>query len=326
MVGLNISAGLSSVVAIYITIPFILVPQILLSGTIVQFDNLHPSVTRRVYVPVVGDLMVSRWAYEALTVEQFKKNYFEKHFFEYDQKVSNAHFISAFLVPRLQYLLEESLRLKSMDVENTSRIERNLRIIRSELIDIHLTHEVPPFEYLGMITPDGFTQEIVDEATGYLIFVRLTFNNIGNKARADRDNVYNELIGTTGADAVFSLKQQNYNKSLADWLLNNKEVNKYLETDNRIIRKFEPIFMLPSHNWGRAHFYAPAKKFNNQYVDTLWFNLSVVWLASLLLFISLQLNLLGRLFLYFETWKIRKDSKKEELILIKAPVAKEQLN
>jgi amino acid transporter len=59
MMGLNISAGLNSVVAIYITIPFILVPQILLSGTIVQFDNLHPSITRRIYVPVVGDLMVS---------------------------------------------------------------------------------------------------------------------------------------------------------------------------------------------------------------------------------------------------------------------------
>ncbi|HPF94239.1 MAG TPA: ATP-binding cassette domain-containing protein, partial [Tenuifilaceae bacterium] len=89
MLGLNISAGLNSVVAIYITIPFILVPQILLSGTVVQFDNLHPAITRRVYVPAVGDIMVSRWAYEALAVEQFKKNPFNAHFFNHEQVASS---------------------------------------------------------------------------------------------------------------------------------------------------------------------------------------------------------------------------------------------
>jgi amino acid transporter len=34
MLGLNISSGLNSVVAIYITIPLIIIPQLLFSGTI----------------------------------------------------------------------------------------------------------------------------------------------------------------------------------------------------------------------------------------------------------------------------------------------------
>ncbi|MFT5570171.1 MAG: ABC-type multidrug transport system ATPase subunit, partial [Cyclobacteriaceae bacterium] len=67
MVGLNISAALNSIITIYILIPFILVPQLLLGGAMISFDDLHSNFTNKKYVPVVGDLMVSRWAYEALS-------------------------------------------------------------------------------------------------------------------------------------------------------------------------------------------------------------------------------------------------------------------
>ena len=35
--------------------------------------------------------MASRWAYEALTVAQFKDNEYEKRFFEFDKKMSFAN-------------------------------------------------------------------------------------------------------------------------------------------------------------------------------------------------------------------------------------------
>jgi ABC-type multidrug transport system ATPase subunit len=312
MIGLNISAGLNSVVTIYITIPFILVPQILLSGTVVQFDNLHPAITQRVYVPVVGDLMVSRWAFEAMSVEQFKGNDFQKHFFKHEQTISNAHFKSAFIVPRLQTLLEESQRLYAIEGYSNKRFRRNLDIVRNEFIALHLTEDVPPFEFIGNLNPADFTQEVADEANGYLFFIRMTFTNIANMARSRKDSVYTALVDSLGTDAVYRLRQQNFNKSLADWLLNTSEVNKYLETDSRIIRKFEPIFMIPEHNWGRAQFYAPVKRFNNQLVDTIWFNLAVIWMASLALFVTLQINLLGSIIKYFETLRLRKMIKREQ--------------
>ncbi len=303
MMGLNISSGLNSVVSIYITIPFILVPQILLSGTVVQFDNLHPAITKKIYVPIVGDLMISRWAYEALAVEQFKKNEFEKHFYHSEQTISNAHFTSAFLVPRLQNLLEESHRLYSQENFSDPRYGRNLKIIRNEFTALHLNGKVPPFEFLGLLNQNEFTDEVADEALGYIFFVRLTYNDITAQARHKKDSIYNALVDSLGSNEVFALKQKNYNKAMADWLLNNNEVNKFLETDNRIIQKYEPIFMTPNHSWGRAHFYAPVKHFNNQEVDTIWFNLAVIWLGSLLLFITLQINLLGGLISYVESIK-----------------------
>jgi ABC-type multidrug transport system ATPase subunit len=309
MMGLNISAGLNSVVAIYITIPFILVPQILLSGTIVQFDNLHPSITRRIYVPVVGDLMVSRWSYEALAVEQFKKNPFEKNFFEYEQRNSNATFVSTFQVPRLQTLVEECIRLNDQQQKFDYRFERNLKLIRNELLFLARSGNVPPFEFLQMLNPVSFTEEIADELAGYLFFVRLTHNDIASETKHQRDSVYNAIADSIGSDGLYELRSKNYNKALADWVLNTLEVNKYLETEGRIIRKYEPIFMRPEHHWGRAHFYAPVKKFNNQYVDTIWFNLAVIWMASMLLFATLQINLIGWIISHVENIRLRKQSK-----------------
>lgn len=71
MLGLFISSAFNSVVTIYILVPFLLIPQLLLGGVVVKFDELHDSVTDKVYVPLAGDLMASRWAFEALSVEQF---------------------------------------------------------------------------------------------------------------------------------------------------------------------------------------------------------------------------------------------------------------
>ncbi|MFH2143016.1 MAG: ATP-binding cassette domain-containing protein, partial [Bacteroidota bacterium] len=101
MLGLNISAALNSVVTIYILIPFILVPQLLLSGTIVKFDKLHKSIVSEKYVSVLGDLMTSRWAYEALAVNQFKNNEFNKNFYEIKREKSRTQYISTFLIANL---------------------------------------------------------------------------------------------------------------------------------------------------------------------------------------------------------------------------------
>ena len=55
MLGLNISSTFNSVVTIYILIPILLIPQILLSGAIVKFDKLNPSLASQTVVPIAGE-------------------------------------------------------------------------------------------------------------------------------------------------------------------------------------------------------------------------------------------------------------------------------
>ena len=107
MLGLNISAGMRTAVSIYILIPLLLVPMLLLGGAMIKFDDLHKSISKKIYVPVIGDAMVTRWAYEALMVEQFKSNKFEKPFFKYEMEISQTDWYTSFLLPTLKVKIDE---------------------------------------------------------------------------------------------------------------------------------------------------------------------------------------------------------------------------
>jgi ABC-type multidrug transport system ATPase subunit len=97
LLGLIISAGMRTAISIYILIPLLLVPQLLLGGAMIKFDELHQSFSKKIYVPFIGDIMATRWAYEAISVEQFRANRYEKPFFEYNMKKSQTDWYASFL-------------------------------------------------------------------------------------------------------------------------------------------------------------------------------------------------------------------------------------
>ena len=305
MLGLNISAGLNSVVAIYILIPLILVPQLLLSGTIVPFDNLHRKLTDKIYVPFVGDIMVSRWAFEALAVVQFKENQFEKHFFPYELQISTAAYNTSYLIPKVQNKLDESIRLKSSN-DNGAGLSNRLVVIKNELIKLQTESGKPPFEYLGKLNSAEFSDDVFEEAVGYLFFLKKYYYEKADSAIKKKDSVYNHLLATIGSDGFLKLKQEYHNKALADYVLNTQELDKMIEVPTQIVRKKDPIFMMPTMNWGRAQFYAPMKKFNNQYVDTVWFNIAFIWIFTLFFAVTLQFDILRRVITYFNNLRLRR--------------------
>ena len=59
LIGLLLSQCLNTVVAIYITIPILLIPQILLCGLVVDFSDLNSKSTTN-NVPLIGDVIPLR--------------------------------------------------------------------------------------------------------------------------------------------------------------------------------------------------------------------------------------------------------------------------
>jgi hypothetical protein len=53
--------------------------------------------------------------------------------------------------------------------------------------------------------------------------------------------------------------------------------------------------MRPDSHVGRAQFYAPYKMLGNLRIETLLFNMLVIWLMNLFLYVTLYFNLLKRL-------------------------------
>jgi ABC-type multidrug transport system ATPase subunit len=309
LLGLNISSGFKSVVAIYILIPLLIIPQLLLSGLPVKFDDLHRSLTSKIYVPLIGDLMVSRWAYEALAVEQFKNNRYEKNFYAFDQEISDATYKTSFLIPRLQNMVDECKRLTD-EPSAGGMINKNLRIIHREIEKLGSSNtRLFPFEaeYLDALGLGEFDEEIYTQLSDYLTYARLQYTDVAREASQRKDEVYEKLADSLGSQGVFRLRQDYSNNKLTEYVTNRMELDKIIQVDDRLVQKKDPIYMIPDSDFGRAQFYAPFKKFNGQLYDTKWFNLGIIWAFSFLLYVTLLLDVLRRVLDYLESIRLSRE-------------------
>jgi hypothetical protein len=279
---------------------------LLFSGAIVPFDKLHKKITTSVYVPIIGDLMTSRWAYEALAVEQFKNNPFQKEFFDVEQKMSEASYHTSFLIPRLNLMVENLERNYNNESEERNNRWR-LDILRNELDRLGRRSEVPFVFPVEKLTVDSFSLQVADEAKQYLEFVSSVMEEKLQEVSKERDQVYEALVEKMGSrEAVLELRNQNHNRALSDLLLNRNMINKIEITRNRLIRKKDPIYMIPESRTGRAHLYAPVKRLGDKQIDTFWFNIVFIWITSLILYVILYFDLLKMLVNYFEGIRIRR--------------------
>ncbi|MBI9067049.1 MAG: ATP-binding cassette domain-containing protein [Salinivirgaceae bacterium] len=304
-VGLNISSALNSVVNIYILIPFFLVPQLLLSGVIVPFDTLNSGFSNKKEVPLVGDLMASRWAFEALAVTQFTKNEYASYFYEHDKNLANYTFISGYKIPALKSILDECHRNVSMNKKIKSTVAQ-LKILNHEISLLQTASHIYNDTIANKITIDYLNDEVHKQANRHLKTLSKYFASLQRVEYAKRDETYKELAADIGDFNVLVLKQKHYNESLADWLLDRRGDKKLVLTKNGFVRKKDPVYFEPDSRIGRAHFYAPVKKISSLKIDTLWFNLAVLWLMSFVLYLTLLNKTLKRLLVFFENLSFKK--------------------
>ncbi len=304
LIGLNISSGLDSVIAIYILIPLILVPQLLLGGAMIHFDDLHKSISSKKYVPLVGNLMTTRWAYEALAVHQFKNNKFEKYFFDDEQIISSADYKTSFLIPRLRNKLEFCMRRKDSGIDSIALV-RDLKIISNEMAHLIRETDLPPFEYIQMLNAQDFNESVMEHAYGYLYYIEMNLLDEMEKANKRKEETYNLLVEQLGRDGFVDFKQQYYNKKLADILLNRDEINKIYEIDDALIQKKDPVYMNPTSNIGRAHFYAPVKIINQVKIETIWYNIFMMWVGCGILYFALYFDLIRKGIKYLESLNLK---------------------
>lgn len=305
MIGLNISAALDSVVTIYILIPLILVPQLLLSGVIVKFDKLHKNVASPNHVPFSGDLMTSRWAYEALAVTQFKDNKFQKHFFSEEQAKSQAGFITNYLVPELENRLQ-ICKQYIQDEEQKDALKHELQVIKNEIIKLDRRNKIIKAGFTNNLQPQTFSPKVIKQTDAFLDQVRKFYSQKYSEASQLLDKEIEKTIKKyNGKDRLAEIRQNYHNDHLGNLVLNKQEIHKIIEYDNHLIQIAEPIYKIPQSKNGRAHFFAPVKRLGAVYIDTLWFNVMVIWFTSLLLYIILVFDLLRKSIEFFGRLKIK---------------------
>lgn len=308
MLGLNISAAFNSVVTIYISVPFLIIPQLILSGVIVKFDKLNPLLTQPGSVPWSGEMMTSRWAYEALAVNQFKNNNFEKHFYPFDKVISNAQYKKVYWIPKLQNKLtkiEDELKDKNI---NQSILMQDIQLVKNEILKENekMKSKVPyPFniEEIQALSINTISSEVINNIRTYLFDLNNYYIDLENIARKKKDEKARSMQKTPKEKEAFvKLEEDNENEALNQLVTNSNDISgeRCMEKDGKLIRRIDLVFYDPEDsNFGGAHFYAPRKKFLGVYIDTLYFNTAVIWLMTLILWITLYFDVFKNILEYF---------------------------
>jgi len=304
VIGLNISAGLNSMATAYIVIPFIVVPQLLFSGVMIPFDRLNNLYNNPEYVPLIGEMMPSRWAYEAVAVHQFKGNKFSREFFEIEQTRSN----NAYQADRIN---EIKLRLNdiwynSLEGEVPESAEASMRLVRNEMDDLARNGVIASFESMEGFTRTGFNETVYQTAFESLERARDDYIRKRNEAYRLKDRKTVQMVKELGGEEVFvQMKKQYTNDRLEDLLLNKNQF--ITEWNYRLVRKTEPIYQVPRSRIARAQLFAPVKQLGPLTFDTYWFNMLVIWISILVLYITLVYDVLHKFANWNQIRKLRKN-------------------
>lgn len=279
LIGLLLSQCLNSVVSIYISIPILLIPQILLCGLVVSFTDLTPGSTTG-NVPLIGNVIPSRWAYEALAVTQFTDNDYKAPTF----RVSQVKYEQQYY--RLAYLYELDSQLKTLHDE-----ELRGRDVKPHHMDI-IRKGLPTLaDVTGMAPYDGdygyaSLQRYFDRADSIMA-------DRCNRAALAEDRMVVAAIKAIGKDRMISLKRDNYNLQLENFVLNADTKRLYDIIDGHIVPRAGYIYLTPRTHFGNAPFYSSVKMLGSTPVKTLWFNTVILAVMSFIIGLLLYLDVPG---------------------------------
>lgn len=314
MLGLNISATFNSAVTIYIVIPLLMIPMMVLSGAMFSFEKLNRAVGSINRVPLVAEFMVTKWGYEALVVHQFKDNDFQKVFFEIEKIQRNADFKVVHYIPELEKRVNYCI--ENLGEKNNPEIKKKfddaLAVIRRAVLTETSTYSKSiPYNYTDRLTPEKFDEEAAYPLIDYVDALKRFYNEIFLAQSQKRERIVEYLVSTN--PKLYEGKRRAYhNESISDLATKFTEKNKILQYKDELVQQNDPVFRdpLPNHILDfRSHFLAPRKHFLGMYFDTFWFNLSAIWVMTILLYITLYYESLKKLIELFSKIKLPSLSK-----------------
>ena len=299
VLGLNISSAFNSAVTVYILIPLLIIPQMILSGLLFDFDKLNDYITNKSKVPLVADMMVSRWAYEAIATNQFVDNEYQKDLYKFEQREKEADYIASFYIKELSNMAHfANNHLHSEDSDKRNKSVLYLEVINTELRKYNYQPKMLE-RLLPLLSTKSYSSGAYSEVLTYFELMKNDHLEKFNVASIRKEKL-KDYLDTYYSDqgGVLGLKNQYFNESLSDLLRNVSTKHRVLLYDGEMVQKIDPIFNMKSfrkHSLDyRTHFFVPIKYLFDIKIDTFVFNLLVIWLFVSILYFILYLEVLKK--------------------------------
>lgn len=322
LLGLNISATFNSAVTIYILIPLLIIPQMILGGAMFSFDKLNKTIGGGIGVPLIAEFMPSRWAFEGFVVNQYVNNEFESKLYKYNRFESVLDYKQALYIPKLEEYLDNSYKgykkarkvkkkIKKLDEGDEQLVALNHELDSlNAAYGVHLTklsHELQremnlvkkiQHERLTELVPDSFSRKVFKYTEKHIEALNEFYIDKYNSLQEKKNKVVYEYIKTPElAEEYQNARYQYSNQYLTELVRKNLEKNKVIEYEGELLQIVDPIYRDPEPSSPlefRAHFYAPTKHIFGLYFPTYTFNFLVIWLMTIMLYVSLYYEWLKR--------------------------------
>ncbi|MEO5584364.1 MAG: ATP-binding cassette domain-containing protein, partial [Flavobacteriales bacterium] len=196
VLGLNVSASFNSAKVIYMMIPVLIIPQLMFSGIIVRFDKLHPWFSSEKSVPWIGNIMASRWAYEALAVSQFTDNAYERIFYDFDRRMKTANWKKDLWVRELLERSNQVRRTLEGRRDKAENVAKDLALIRNELAkEIQGMHGLE-FPLIDQLDPAHVNAKVLDELDATLELLAQHYRHTYRVAEREKEALISSMTAT----------------------------------------------------------------------------------------------------------------------------------
>ncbi len=286
LLGLILSGSYRSIENLYMrAIPLVLLFQILFGGGFINFDSFP---VNKKNTPVIADLAVTRWAYEAMLVHQYRENKYIKPLYLFNRNIVMGKTYSYHVIPvlrnRINYCIQYPVSVQdSMDLYCKS--------IRNTLVHIANRFDVFPYENIDRITPDNFNDELVGDLKDYLEYIDLYFYALYDQTLIDKEEYMMSVSDSLGKNYLNTIKSTYLNNYIESEVTQREKNQEVKFVGAILVMVSDPIYQYPLSDYGRGQFFVPEKKINGQLIDTVEFDISVIWLMNLFLYILLVFDI-----------------------------------
>jgi ABC-type multidrug transport system ATPase subunit/uncharacterized tellurite resistance protein B-like protein len=310
ILGLNISSAFNSAVAIYVLIPILIIPQLLMSGVVIEFDKFNPRVGSPNGIPWLAETMASRWAFEAYMVTQYKDNRYEREFFELDRRDGMAKYKRLYYIPTLETKLAEIVHARPhwRNKNPNNPILPAMTLLHDEIVR-ELQHlPAGTFPDIEKLSIGKFDSTTYNNTASFLKILGNYYQKRINRTAEEKEAMMSARTATPQEREAFENVRERYqNKMVSQMVQNSVEETRIAEWQGQLVQKIYPIYIddtRPRNSMDfRAPFYSPVKYMFGRYWNTLYFNISVIWFMSIVFYITLYFELFKRIVNSVETYK-----------------------
>jgi hypothetical protein len=171
-------------------------------------------------------------------------------------------------------------------------------LIRNEVEKEGKLNPLLRYKDLALLTPEKFTLETAGSLGEYLDKYKGFYSKVFEENNTKKEDKVQKALAKN-PELYNKLKNDYHNEAISDLAKKVLEKKKILEYDNQLVQQIDPVFMDPTVTSifsVRSHFLAPRKFFLGNFYDTFYFNMTVIWIFTFILYVMLYYELIKKLF------------------------------